>query len=98
MVSVLTLLVFSYIQQLIRSYRNNNWDQGLLNLGFTETEMMRQDFNSFCQVPEPTSNDLVQQLLADAEVPHPLLGNVHGISDPNVLEASQTLRSMFKRW
>ncbi|KFY57344.1 hypothetical protein V496_06461 [Pseudogymnoascus sp. VKM F-4515 (FW-2607)] len=77
---------------------NNNWDQGLLNLGFTETEMMRQDFNSFCQVPEPTSNDLVQQLLADAEVPHPLLGSVHGISDPNVLEASQTLRSMFKRW
>ncbi|OBT68295.1 hypothetical protein VE03_02232 [Pseudogymnoascus sp. 23342-1-I1] len=77
---------------------NNNWDQGLLNLGFTETEMMRQDFNSFCQVPEPTSNDLVQQLLADAEVPHPLLGNIHGISDPNVLEASQTLRSMFKRW
>ncbi|KFX86648.1 hypothetical protein V490_08980 [Pseudogymnoascus sp. VKM F-3557] len=52
---------------------NNNWDQGLLNLGFTETEMMRQDFNSFCQVPESTSNDLVQQLLADAEVPHPLL-------------------------
>ncbi|KFY30421.1 hypothetical protein V493_01915 [Pseudogymnoascus sp. VKM F-4281 (FW-2241)] len=77
---------------------NNNWDQGLLNLGFTETEMMRQDFNSFCQVPEPTSNDLVQQLLADAEVPHPLLGSMHGISDPNVLEASQTLRSMFKRW
>ncbi|KFY43617.1 hypothetical protein V494_01889 [Pseudogymnoascus sp. VKM F-4513 (FW-928)] len=77
---------------------NNNWDQGLLNLGFTETDMMRQDFNSFCQVPEPTSNDLVQQLLADAEVPHPLLGGVHGISDPNVLEASQTLRSMFKRW
>ncbi|KFY85492.1 hypothetical protein V500_08387 [Pseudogymnoascus sp. VKM F-4518 (FW-2643)] len=77
---------------------NNNWDQGLLNLGFTETEMMRQDFNSFCQVPEPTSNDLVQQLLADAEVPHPLLGGIHGISDPNVLEASQTLRSMFKGW
>ncbi|KFZ12527.1 hypothetical protein V501_04180 [Pseudogymnoascus sp. VKM F-4519 (FW-2642)] len=77
---------------------NNNWDQGLLNLGFTETEMMRQDFNSFCQVPEPMSNDLVQQLLADAEVPHPLLGSIHGISDSSVLEASQTLRSMFKRW
>jgi hypothetical protein len=70
----------------------------LINLGFTETEMMGQEFNNFCQIPEPTSNDLVQQLLADAEVSHPLLGIIHGVPDPNVLEASQTLQSMFRHW
>jgi hypothetical protein len=78
--------------------RNNNWDQGLLNLGFTETERLSQDFNTFCQLPEPMSNDLVQQLLTDAELTGPFSGGMSGLPDPHVLEASHTLQSIFKSW
>jgi hypothetical protein len=62
---------------------------------------MSSDFNSFAQLPEPMSNDLVQQLLNDAELSAPFNGSVGGMGgfqDPNVLEASQTLQSIFKSW
>jgi len=58
---------------------------------------MNQDFNTFCQVPDPISNDLVQQLLTEAELAGPISGDMSGLSDPRVLEASQTLQSIFKR-
>lgn len=43
----------------------NNWDQSLLNLGFTDPTSMNQDFYAFCREPDPLyPNGLVQQLLS----------------------------------
>lgn len=89
--------IFNEIAALDAMEWNNNWDQGLLNLGFTETERMTQDFSTFCQLPEPMPNDLIQQLLADAELAGPFGGGMSGLPDPHMLEASETLHSIFKR-
>ena len=50
-----------------RTHRTNNWDQSLLNLGFTDPDNMNQDFYAFCREPDPLySNNLVQQLLSSS--------------------------------
>jgi hypothetical protein len=44
-----------------------NWDQSLLNLGFTDRDNMNQDFYTFCQEPDPLHpNTVFQQLLANS--------------------------------
>lgn len=50
-----------------------NWDQSLLNLGFTDRGNMNQDFYAFCQEPDPLHpNNVFQQLVAssNAEATH----------------------------
>lgn len=47
----------------------NNWDQSLLNLGFTDPSTMNQDFYAFARDPDPLyPNDLVQQLLSSSNI------------------------------
>lgn len=47
--------------------RSDNWDQSLLNLGFTDRANMNQDFYSFCQEPDPLQpNNVFQQLVANS--------------------------------
>ncbi|KAF4635973.1 hypothetical protein G7Y89_g2103 [Cudoniella acicularis] len=44
-----------------------NWDQSLLNLGFTDRGNMNQDFYAFCQEPDPLHpNNVFQQLVASS--------------------------------
>ncbi|RDL31481.1 uncharacterized protein BP5553_09690 [Venustampulla echinocandica] len=44
-----------------------NWDQSLLNLGFTDRDNMNQDFYAFCQDPDPFHpNNVFQQLAANS--------------------------------
>jgi hypothetical protein len=44
-----------------------NWDQSLLNLGFTDRDKMNQDFYAFCQEPDPLHpNTVFQQLVANS--------------------------------
>ncbi|TVY82371.1 Quinic acid utilization activator [Lachnellula suecica] len=44
-----------------------NWDQSLLNLGFTDRDNMNQDFYAFCQEPDPLHpNNVFQQLAASS--------------------------------
>ncbi|CZR64092.1 related to quinic acid utilization activator [Phialocephala subalpina] len=44
-----------------------NWDQSLMNLGFTDTGNMNQDFYAFCQEPDPLhQNNVFQQLVANS--------------------------------
>ncbi|CAG8982994.1 hypothetical protein HYALB_00003573 [Hymenoscyphus albidus] len=46
---------------------SGNWDQSLLNLGFTDRANMNQDFYSFCQEPDPLqANNVFQQLVANS--------------------------------
>jgi hypothetical protein len=47
--------------------RSGNWDQSLMNLGFTESDNMNQDFYAFCQEPDPLhQNHVFQQLVANS--------------------------------
>lgn len=47
--------------------RSGNWDQSLMNLGFTESDNMNQDFYAFCQEPDPLhQNNVFQQLVANS--------------------------------
>lgn len=47
--------------------RAGNWDQSLLNLGFTDRDNMNQDFYAFCQDPDPFHpNNVFQQLAANS--------------------------------
>ncbi|TAQ87310.1 hypothetical protein B7494_g4346 [Chlorociboria aeruginascens] len=44
---------------------SEKWDQSLVNLGFTNSDNMNQDFYAFCREPDPLSpNNVFQQLLA----------------------------------
>ncbi|KAL2065508.1 hypothetical protein VTL71DRAFT_3178 [Oculimacula yallundae] len=44
-----------------------NWDQSLMNLGFTDSDNMNQDFYAFCQEPDPLhQNTVFQQLVANS--------------------------------
>jgi hypothetical protein len=48
-------------------FRAGNWDQSLMNLGFTDTDNMNQDFFTFCQEPDPLhQNNVFQQLVANS--------------------------------
>ncbi|KAK6580732.1 hypothetical protein PZA11_006968 [Diplocarpon coronariae] len=43
------------------------WDQSLVNLGFTGSDNMNQDFHAFCQEPDPLhQNTVFQQLVANS--------------------------------
>jgi hypothetical protein len=84
------------------AYRTNNWDQSLLNLGFTDQANMNQDFYAFCREPDPLySNNLVQQLLSNSNVEPrvpfddtgSLMSNGRYISNPH-MEASQILQAL----
>ncbi|RDW77232.1 hypothetical protein BP6252_05285 [Coleophoma cylindrospora] len=45
----------------------DNWDQSLVNLGFTDPEHMNQDFYAMSRDPEPMyPNTVIQQLLANS--------------------------------
>lgn len=47
-------------------FRGNNWDQSLVNLGFTDPENMHSDFYTFAREPDPLySANLVHQLLSN---------------------------------
>lgn len=47
----------------------NNWDQSLVNLGFTDPSSMNQDFYALSREPDPLyPNDLVQQLLSNSNM------------------------------
>lgn len=47
--------------------RTGNWDQSLMNLGFTDTGNMNQDFYAFCQEPDPLHrNNVFQQLVTNS--------------------------------
>lgn len=47
--------------------RVGNWDQSLVNLGFTDSDNMNQDFVTFCQSPDPLhQNTIFQQLVANS--------------------------------
>ncbi|PBP28493.1 C6 transcription factor [Diplocarpon rosae] len=44
-----------------------SWDQSLVNLGFTDSDNMNQDFYAFCQEPDPLhQNTVFQQLVANS--------------------------------
>lgn len=61
-------------------HRTQNWDQSLLNLGFTDsdTHNMNQDFYALTRDPDPHySNNLVQQLLTN-NTEHLLTSNTDG--------------------
>ena len=54
-------------QQKLTTSRSGNWDQSLMNLGFTESDNMNQDFYAFCQEPDPLhQNNVFQQLVANS--------------------------------
>ncbi|EHL01352.1 hypothetical protein M7I_2685 [Glarea lozoyensis 74030] len=86
-----------------------NWDQSLLNLGFTDRDNMNQDFYTFCQEPDPLHpNTVFQQLVANsnAEVTDFFDGSGLGlgasvgafgmglIDEHEGIEASQILQSL----
>src|ERR1700712_5080164 len=52
---------------MLTSNRTGNWDQSLVNLGFTDRDNMNQDFYAFCQDPDPLHpNNVFQQLVANS--------------------------------
>ncbi|KAI9744254.1 MAG: hypothetical protein M1818_002406 [Claussenomyces sp. TS43310] len=73
----------------------NNWEQSLLNLGFTDPAHMDQDFYEFCREPDPLySSTLVQQLLSNSSVePKVIDDTLFGLTDQHV-EASQILQAL----
>jgi hypothetical protein len=78
------------------THRSNNWDQSLLNLGFTESSNMNQDFYAYVREQDPLySNNLVQQLLSSSVAETGGAFGESGISfvNPHV-EASQILQAL----
>jgi hypothetical protein len=84
-----------------------NWDQSLVNLGFTDRDSMNQDFYAFCQEPDPLHpNTVFQQLVANsnAEATNFFDGSGLGMSvgafgmglvdEHEGIEASQILQSL----
>lgn len=46
--------------------RAGNWDQGLVNLGFTDPDRMNQDFYTMSREPDPQfPSNIFQQLIAN---------------------------------
>jgi len=59
--------IFNELMRLDATEWSGNWDQSLMNLGFTESENMNQDFYAFCQEPDPLhQNNVFQQLVANS--------------------------------
>ncbi|RFU33621.1 hypothetical protein B7463_g2710, partial [Scytalidium lignicola] len=86
----------------------DNWDQSLVNLGFTNADNMNQDFYAFCREPDPLyPNTLFRQLLAN-ETPNSQLdqrtttgevgrndcGGLHSADENETLEAGQLLQAL----
>jgi hypothetical protein len=67
--------------------RSGNWDQSLVNLGFTDQDNMNQAFYTFCREPDPLQpNDVFQQLLAtsNAEAANYFDSAAFGALTPNM--------------
>ncbi|KAI9050527.1 hypothetical protein LZ554_005688 [Drepanopeziza brunnea f. sp. 'monogermtubi'] len=59
--------IFNELMRLDATEWAGNWDQSLMNLGFTDTDNMNQDFYAFCQEPDPLhQNAVLQQLVANS--------------------------------
>ncbi|KUJ14175.1 uncharacterized protein LY89DRAFT_620494 [Mollisia scopiformis] len=59
--------MFNELMRLDATEWTGNWDQSLMNLGFTDTGDMNQDFYTFCQEPDPLhQNNVFQQLVANS--------------------------------
>ncbi|KAH7386330.1 fungal-specific transcription factor domain-containing protein [Cadophora sp. MPI-SDFR-AT-0126] len=59
--------MFNELMRLDATEWAGNWDQSLMNLGFTDTDNMNQDFYAFCQEPDPLhQNTVFQQLVANS--------------------------------
>ncbi|KAE8443737.1 hypothetical protein EG329_001417 [Mollisiaceae sp. DMI_Dod_QoI] len=59
--------MFNELMRLDATEWTGNWDQSLMNLGFTDTGNMSQDFYTFCQEPDPLhQNNVFQQLVANS--------------------------------
>ncbi|KAK0112035.1 hypothetical protein ONS96_001296 [Cadophora gregata f. sp. sojae] len=59
--------VFNELMRLDATEWAGNWDQSLMNLGFTDSDNMNQDFYAFCQEPDPLhQNTVFQQLVASS--------------------------------
>ncbi|KAH8802799.1 fungal-specific transcription factor domain-containing protein [Xylogone sp. PMI_703] len=89
----------------------DNWDQSLVNLGFTNADNMNQDFYAFCREPDPLyPNTLFRQLLAnepqnnqlDRRMPSNETGRnsfsaLHSTDENEALEAGQLLQALGAR-
>jgi len=59
--------MFNELMRLDATEWAGNWDQSLMNLGFTDSDNMNQDFYAFCQEPDPLhQNTVFQQLVANS--------------------------------
>ncbi|CZT52738.1 related to quinic acid utilization activator [Rhynchosporium secalis] len=59
--------MFNELMRLDATEWAGNWDQSLMNLGFTDSDNMNQDFYAFCQEPDPLHpNTIFQQLVANS--------------------------------
>lgn len=85
----------------------DNWDQSLVNLGFTNPDNMNQDFYAFCRDPDPLyPNTVFRQLLANetpngqfdrhmtGEVGSNSFGGLRSADESEALEAGQLLQSL----
>jgi hypothetical protein len=57
----------SSLSPLTNHHRTGNWDQSLVNLGFTDRDNMNQDFYAMSREPDPLfPNSVFQQLVANS--------------------------------
>ena len=98
----------SFLSPLTNHHRTGNWDQSLVNLGFTDRDNMNQDFYAMSREPDPLfPNNVFQQLVANsnAEATDLLDGSMFGtigvggfgvgFPDENEgIEAGQILQSL----
>jgi hypothetical protein len=67
MVCIFKIILFlCYLPSLTRP-RAGNWDQALVNLGFTDPDRMNQDFYAMSRDPDPQyPNSIFQQLISSS--------------------------------
>jgi hypothetical protein len=69
-------------------FRAGNWDQGLVNLGFTDPDRMNQDFYTMSREPDPQfPSNVFQQLMASS---NPEGRVFRGISTPGIASRELT--------
>src|SRR5262249_12907104 len=83
MVCVSKIILALYYLSALTQPRAGNWDQALVNLGFTDPDRMNQDFYAMSRDPDPQCPISVFQQLLASSIPETRVSPRNSISGAN---------------